>query len=144
MIVLHTVLVVSRLENEGAAALPLGQALFDHFCSDMDANLREMGVGDIAVPRKMKAIGEAFYGRKRAYEAALAALASEPVAQVLARNVYDGASGDESIRLAAYLRNAADSLAAHDGATLRRGGVTFPDPLRHAPASPLVANTGAP
>ena len=62
-----------RLEAEGAAARPLGQALFDHFCSDMDANLREMGVGDMAVPRKMKAIAEAFYGRKRAYEAALAA-----------------------------------------------------------------------
>src|SRR5215207_2071372 len=72
MIVLHTVLVLSRLEAEVTSARPLGQALFDHFCSDMDANLREMGVGDMAVPRKMKAIAEAFYGRKRAYEAALA------------------------------------------------------------------------
>ena len=65
---------------KAAQRRPLGQAVFDHFCSDMDANLREMGVGDMAVPRKMKAIAEAFYGRKRAYDAALAApgLASSP------------------------------------------------------------------
>src|SRR5262245_52557044 len=67
MIVLHAVLVLSRLEAEGASVRPLGQALFDHFCSDMDASLREMGVGDMAVPRKMKAIAGAFYGRRRAY-----------------------------------------------------------------------------
>src|SRR5262245_21128184 len=71
MIILHSVLLLTRLEADEALR-PLGQALFDHFCSDMDANLREMAVGDMAVPRKMKAIGEAFYGRKRAYQAALA------------------------------------------------------------------------
>src|SRR5262245_53540287 len=42
------------------------QALFDRFCEDMDANLREMGIGDLAVPKKMQAFGEAFYGRAAA------------------------------------------------------------------------------
>jgi cytochrome b pre-mRNA-processing protein 3 len=130
MIVLHTVLVLSRLEAEGASARPLGQALFDHFCSDMDANLREMGVGDMAVPRKMKAIAEAFYGRKRAYEAALAVPGLAELAAALARNVHAGSEADRAgaERLAAYMREAVRTLAAIDGAALLRGAVAFPDP----------------
>ena len=54
------------------AAADLSQALFDHFCDDMDANLREMGVGDLTVPKRMQAFGEAFYGRAAAYDLALA------------------------------------------------------------------------
>ena len=135
MIVLHTVLVLSRLEAEGDAVRPLGQALFDHFCSDMDANLREMGVGDMAVPRKMKAIAEAFYGRKRAYAAALAAPGREELAAALARNVHDS-GGAHTERLAAYVRAAARTLAAIDGAALQRGEVAFPDPQEFAAPEP--------
>src|SRR5262245_63247551 len=134
MIVLHTVLVVSRLENEGAAALPLGQALFDHFCSDMDANLREIGVGDLAVPRKMKAIGEAFYGRKRAYQAALVAPGSEELAAALSRNVHVAVRRGE--RLADYVRAAVRTLAAIDSAALQRGEHSFPDPQAFAAPEP--------
>ena len=49
----------------------LGQRLFDTFCRDLDDNLREMGVGDLAVPKQMRRFGEAFYGRQAAYLAAL-------------------------------------------------------------------------
>src|SRR5207244_1769191 len=45
MVVLHTILVLRRLKEEPGLR-GLGQALFDAFCADMDANLREMGVGD--------------------------------------------------------------------------------------------------
>ena len=142
MIVLHSVLVLGRLEAEGAALRPLGQALFDYFCSDMDANLREMGVGDMAVPRKMKAIAEAFYGRKRAYVAALAAPAGEPgldeLAAALARNVYTEATATATgvRQLAAYMREAVRTLAAVDGAALQRGELVFPDPQAFAAAEP--------
>src|SRR3954452_11112994 len=51
MIVLHAVLLLRRLGNEPEPTRELGQAIFDRFCQDMDANLREMGVGDLAVPR---------------------------------------------------------------------------------------------
>ena len=68
LIVLHAVLLVSRLAREAEPGRLIGQAVFDQFCDDMDANLREMGVGDLAVPRQMRGIGEAFYGRQRVYE----------------------------------------------------------------------------
>ena len=50
-----------------------GQELFDLFCQDIDANFREMGVGDLTVPKNMRQVAEAFYGRARAYEARLQA-----------------------------------------------------------------------
>ena len=55
----------------------------------MDANLREMGVGDLTVPKRMQAFGEAFYGRSAAYDLALAA-GQEPLAQALSKNILNG------------------------------------------------------
>ena len=87
MVVLHTVLVLRRLQSEPEAVRELGQGIFDRFCADMDGSLREMGVGDLAVPDKMRKIGEAFYGRQSAYVAALEAPDPEPLIEALARNV---------------------------------------------------------
>jgi cytochrome b pre-mRNA-processing protein 3 len=146
MIVLHAVLVLARLDAEGEKTRALGQAVFDCFCGDMDANLREMGVGDIAVPRRMKAIGEAFYGRQRAYEAAMNDAASEPLAEALARNVYAAEPGKapSAVQLAAYAQNAAGRLAALDRSALLAGRTDFPDPVAlMSPAARLDgANTG--
>src|SRR6185503_8514735 len=97
------------------------------FCGDMDANLREMGVGDVAVPRKMKAIGEAFYGRKRAYEAAMAAPGLDQLVAALARNVYDGLPGAAAEQLAAYVQDARRTLAATETSVLDQGRIDFPD-----------------
>ena len=87
MIMLHTVLFLWRLEGEAPPVRRLGQALFDHFCRDMDASMREMGVGDLAVPRKMRRIGEAFYGRQAAYRAALRAPDDAALVTLLERYV---------------------------------------------------------
>src|ERR1700692_2600765 len=83
MVVLHTVLVLRRLETEPQGVRELGQGIFDRFCADMDGSLREMGVGDLAVPDKMRKIGEAFYGRQSVYAAALAAPDPEPLIAAL-------------------------------------------------------------
>src|SRR3979409_901668 len=69
MVVLHVVLVLHRLEFQPAPVRRRGRALFCRFCADMDGSLREMGVGDLAVPDRMRKIGEAFYGRQAAYAA---------------------------------------------------------------------------
>ena len=75
LLVLHLVLVLDRLADEPQLR-ELGQALFDHFCTDMDRNLREMGVDDLSVPKQMQRVGEAFYGRAQAYRAGLARTAN--------------------------------------------------------------------
>src|SRR5215475_2048101 len=103
MIILHSVLLLRRLgaELQPGAGPDLGQAIFDLFCRDMDANLREMGVGDVSVPRAMRQIGEAFYGRQAAYESALAA-DDGALVDALARNVFAPQAALGSPRLAVY------------------------------------------
>ena len=129
MIMLHAVLFLGRLEGEAAPIRRLGQGLFDAFCRDMDASLREMGVGDLAVPRRMRDIGEAFYGRQAAYRAALAAPDEHPLAAALARNVFAGASAADGVgRLAAYVRAAVREVATQDAEAFRRAQIGFPDP----------------
>jgi cytochrome b pre-mRNA-processing protein 3 len=127
MIMLHAVLLLSRLEGEGAELRALGQELFDRFCRDVDDSLREMGVGDLAVPRKMRWVGAAFYGRQAAYRAALAACGEQALAAALERNVFAGAArGEAAVRLAAYVREADRQLAAQAG--FERAQLVFPDP----------------
>src|SRR5437588_2981580 len=128
MIVLHVVLLLHRLAAEPEPIRRLGQAVFDRFCRDMDANLREMGVGDLAVPGKMRGVGEAFYGRRQVYEAALAAPGRGALAATLARNVFGVAGAPGAGRLAAYVRETVRHLAAHDAQALSRGVVGYPNP----------------
>ena len=108
--------------------MQLAQGVFDAFCRDMDDNLREMGISDQGVPRQMRKVGEAFYGRAQAYEAAL----GEPdgsLAAALARNVYGVAEPPvAAVTLAAYVRQAVDSLAGQELGAWRRAA--FPCPSR--------------
>jgi len=126
MLILHLWLVLRRLQSvEGGSSL--SQALFDRFCGDMDDNLREMGVGDLTVPKRMQAFGEAFYGRSSAYDLAFDA-GDEALAQALSRNVLNGEFLDSAKVLAAYVRDASAALAALDDAAIRAGSWTFPNP----------------
>jgi len=128
LIVLHLALVLRRM-REGVATRTLAQGVFDAFCRDMDHNLREMGISDPGVPRQMQKVGEAFYGRAQAYDAALAE-SGEALAQTLARNVYAEATGSRiaAARLAAYVRQAVERLGAQPLEELARGMVRFPKP----------------
>jgi cytochrome b pre-mRNA-processing protein 3 len=91
----------------------------------MDRSLRELGVGDLSVGKKVRKMAEAFYGRVAAYDKALSEEASA-FEEALARNVYpDGAPPAGLAALAAYARRVRRSLAATDAETLRRGGGGF-------------------
>jgi cytochrome b pre-mRNA-processing protein 3 len=127
MVLLHLWLVLRRLRTcaNGAA---LSQGLFDRFCSDMDDNLREMGVGDLTVPKRMQKFAEAFYGRTGAYDSALRAGGAE-LARALARNVLLDAEAERAEPLADYVRAAILRLEAADERRLLVGEWTFADPL---------------
>jgi cytochrome b pre-mRNA-processing protein 3 len=129
MVVLHTQLVVRRLLAASAETAPVGQAVFDLFCEDMDRSLRELGVGDMAVPKRMKKMGEAYYGRAAAYEESLAAKDQSALSAALQRNVYaDGDARGDAVRLASYVLSAAEALAAQPPAEIADGAPAFPDP----------------
>jgi cytochrome b pre-mRNA-processing protein 3 len=128
LLVLHLWMILRRLKLlEGGARLC--QALFDCFCDDMDGNLREMGVGDLTVPKRMQAFGEAFYGRTAAYDLALSE-GTDALAQALCRNILNGEQIENSRRLARYTEAAMAALAPLDDAALRSASFNFPPPAR--------------
>ena len=130
MVVLHVVLVVRRLREGNGKQATLAQALFDAFCSDMDENLREMGISDQGVPKHMQRVGEAFYGRANAYEAALRANRDRVLVEALLRNIYAGEAEAEvaAMALAHYVKGAAQHLAEQELKGLEAGTVRFPEP----------------
>jgi cytochrome b pre-mRNA-processing protein 3 len=129
LLLVHIVLLVERLMREDATK-EAGQGLFDRFCTDMDDNLREMGIGDLAVPKHMKRVGEAFYGRSQVYQAALAADGDAALTDALIRNVYGGAApaAGAAARLASYIRRVAEVLGRHPLDELVAGRIVLPNP----------------
>lgn len=126
MVLLHLWVVLRRLRESGRGGA-LAQALFDRFCSDMDANLREMGVGDLTVPKRMLKFAEAFYGRTAAYDSALQEGGGE-LAVALARNVLLDPDASRAVPLAAYVEAAIAGLDTVEEPRLLSGDWRFTDP----------------
>lgn len=133
MVVLHAVLVLDRLQAGGEREKAIGQKVFDLYCLDMDRSLRELGVGDLGVPKRMKAMTERFYGRAAAYGVALAARDRAALAEALDRNVF-GDTVPRAAPLADYSLASHAALAAVAPGELLAGGVPFADPTEFAPA----------
>lgn len=83
----------------------MGKDLIGVFLKDMDRNLREIGVGDLSVGKKVKKMASALYGRIDAYSKALRAQNPEKnLATAIGRNVFRGEGGtsEASRKLARY------------------------------------------
>jgi cytochrome b pre-mRNA-processing protein 3 len=110
---LHVYLILERIKDQGPRAAEVGQALFDTYVSALDHALRELGVGDTSVGKRMRKLGEAFYGRVNSFEQALAALPDiEPLEALVARTAYAGADDVKAPALAAYVLGQRAALAA--------------------------------
>jgi cytochrome b pre-mRNA-processing protein 3 len=131
LIILHLILFIRRLRPEPASIRALGQGVFDLFCRDMDHSFREMGIGDLAVPKHMRGVAEAFYGRAAAYDEAVDRGKADELATVLARNIFPDAEVPPAAarRMAAYVRAAIDQLEGQGAENFARALVSFPDPL---------------
>ena len=110
MVSLHMALLFRRLRGEKAARA-FSQQLFDLFFLDMDRSLREMGAGDLAVPKKIRNMGNLFYGLLARLDEALATGTPGAVAAVLKRNVYVSAPEASAQPLAEYLIGESERLA---------------------------------
>jgi len=132
LIGLHVGLLIRRLHRDADPRGPaLAQAVFDAMFADMDFSLREMGVGDMSIARRMKNMWEAFNGRAQAYEASLAAGDRGALAAALARNVWRGgkpADAPEVLRLADLVMAADAALADQALGHLLQGAAQFPAP----------------
>ena len=108
-IVLHLTLTLRRLRQLPPPAEAVAQDLVDCFFRHLDASLRELGVGDAGVPRRMKSLGAAINGRTQAYDAALDQPGDEVLAGALGRNVIG--TVEPAWDLADYVRQCEAALA---------------------------------
>jgi cytochrome b pre-mRNA-processing protein 3 len=125
MMVLHVFMVLHRLKEEGEERRQLGQSLFNVLFLDLDRGLRELGVGDLKVPKKIRKMGESFYGRVKAYDEALASPDNRALEQALARNVL-GKLDAPAGAFASYVRACVVELSALPFERLAAGDVQFP------------------
>jgi len=143
LIGLHAFLIIRRLQSAPDPGKTLAQAVFDAMFHDMDLNLREMGVGDLGVSKRIRIMWEAFHGRAAAYQPMIDAGDRGGLAAALARNVWrgDGVTAGLPERLAEYVFDAAASLAATSDAALRGGKFAFPAVPAAVPAEVPVEVT---
>tara|TARA_R110002051_G_scaffold295226_1_gene360936 strand:+ start:51 stop:578 length:528 start_codon:yes stop_codon:yes gene_type:complete len=111
---LHVLLLVLRLRDDGDRGGEAAQILFDTYVSALDNSLRELGVGDVSVGKKMRKLGESLYGRMTAYEAPLRAGDEDALAASLARNVYSHDDGAAAAPLARYVIASRAALAGQE------------------------------
>ena len=127
MITLHAYLLLRRLKDGDKTSADLAQAVFDVMFDNFDENLREMGVGDIAIGARVKKMASAFYGRVAAYDDGLARADNEELSKALERNLYkDVAVEAENLQaMAKYLRSQDESLESQATETIISGRVSF-------------------
>ena len=127
MLCLHMFLFLERARGNQGTLADVAQELTDEFFKDVDHSLRELGIGDISVPKRMKKLARMFYGRAEAYRAAVTAGDREALVQALTRNIQpQQAEWLEAHMLAAYVFEALEQLAAQPDDTLLAGRVSFP------------------
>ena len=125
LIGVYVFLLIRRLRVLPPPGPELAQAVFDAMFCDMDLNLRELGVGDLSVGRKVKAMWEAFHGRAAAYQAAIEE-DEFSLSAGLARNVWRGAEPtSRSAALARIVRRQDRALADAEPAGILSGRVAF-------------------
>lgn len=126
MTVLHLFLVLDRLKGEDEK---FRQVLTDTFFGDMDRSLREWGVGDLSVGKKVRKMAEACYGRLRAYDQAVPA-GTAAVAPILARNFFPDGGGEAAVeKLAQYVVECRQLLLDQAPAAIMAGDLRFPEPV---------------
>ncbi|RWD92772.1 ubiquinol-cytochrome C chaperone family protein [Mesorhizobium sp.] len=127
MLSLHMFLFQHRLRGEGGAAAEIAQVLIDEFFLDVEHSLRELGISDVGVPKRMKKLARMFYGRTAAYDDALRDDDRVALAAALARNVRpDVGEWPEAPLLASYVSEASRQLAMQPTESFVAGTVAFP------------------
>lgn len=123
LLLLHVLLVILRLKDSAAK-----QNLFDCMFRDMERSLREMGVGDMSIGKKMKPMLAGFYGRAEAYDKALSATDDAPLIAALSRNLFGRVAepAEHAGAVAHYIRRAVTHLQNLSDAELANGKLSFP------------------
>ncbi|MDZ7823718.1 MAG: ubiquinol-cytochrome C chaperone family protein [Ahrensia sp.] len=128
---LHLILFFHRIRSSGDALNEMAQNIVDEFFLELDHSVRELGVGDAGVPKRMKKLGKMFYGRMGPYWTAIDSGDATALADALTRNITPKPETDgilDSDRLAQYMLDCVKHLATISNDQLLRGEISFPPP----------------
>ncbi|OSQ38073.1 tail fiber assembly protein [Thalassospira mesophila] len=128
LILVHAFIVFRRLKTSPAQK-ELAQQVFDVMFADMDQNMREMGIGDVGILKRIRKMSESYHGRIVAYEEGVAA-GEETLGAALNRNLFADTSVSEAqiTMMSKYVYAAIDHLSTQEDSALMRGEVSFPAP----------------
>lgn len=130
MLALHMHLFQHRAKDGSEALQAMAHDVVDALFRELDDSLRQIGIGDVAMPKRMKRLARMVYGRWESYGEALAQGDTEALAEAYRRNVYvEGGVASLAPELARYAMQARDELAAQDDTTFLAGRVRFPEPV---------------
>ncbi|TXR48972.1 ubiquinol-cytochrome C chaperone family protein [Phyllobacterium endophyticum] len=128
MLSLHVFLFVRRIKGRSPALKAIGQEATDEFFRDVDHSLRELGIGDSGVPKRMKKLARMFYGRIESYDKALHDNDRLALVAALARNIRpDSDNWKGADLLADYVDRVVLQLESQTDDVLASGNVVFPD-----------------
>jgi cytochrome b pre-mRNA-processing protein 3 len=120
------ILFFRRTAKSGVSGQELAQEIVDAFFQDIDHSIRELGIGDQSVPKRMKKLAGMFYGRLESYAAALEAKDADMLAAALRRNVHPKKDDAADMRaLAEWMIDAEAGLAAVPEDDISRGQATL-------------------
>lgn len=119
-------IVLNRLKDIDDAET-VNQAYFDIMFEDIEANLREMGVGEATIAKRVKKLASSFYGRLKTYDSAITSDDPAQWPQTIKRYFYDDINvSDQTLgAVANYSKNIVDGIAKQSTNTLLRGTITF-------------------
>jgi cytochrome b pre-mRNA-processing protein 3 len=131
MLSLHMFLFLHRARGRESALRDIAQELTDEFFRDVDHSLRELGIGDMGIPKRMKKLARMFYGRAASYGGAIEAGDRAALAAALRRNMRpDGGEWPQIDALADHVLAMWDDLQAQDDADLAGGAIVFAEPAQ--------------
>lgn len=127
MICLHSYLLFRRLGRTDIPGKDLAQSVHDLMFADLDRTLREQGIGDMGIGKRVKKLARNLYGRIDAYETGFAGGTGE-LADALKRNLYASAepTDDQVTAMIAYIKDTIDSLDGQPTSEIMAGRVAFP------------------
>ncbi|MFB9951110.1 ubiquinol-cytochrome C chaperone family protein [Rhizobium puerariae] len=133
MLSVAMILFFRRTAKSAPSGQELAQEIVDAFFQDIDHSIRELGIGDQSVPKRMKKLAGMFYGRLETYAAALEGRDGEALAAALRRNIYPGREEAPSMRgLADWMIAAETALAGVSEDEISRGEAVLPSPVEPA------------
>ncbi|MCC9622905.1 phage tail protein [Thalassospira sp. MA62] len=135
LILVHAFILFRRLKDENSAK-NLAQKVFDVMFADLDQNMREMGIGDVGILKRIRKMTEAYHGRVVAYEEGVQSGLAD-LAAALDRNLYADTEvqTEQLMAMVAYVQEALTMLANQPIEELQTGKVRFPDvPVPAVPA----------